>query len=230
MLQKEPVPYEPFGPFVVRETGGVDGRNIPLMVSTDGVALLLGREPAAGQLSASRMRRLRELLESKELRREAANPPKESDDRCSDQIAVSLEMGALRMGREQPCGGDGNTPPTFGEILDLLADARQGSFDGPVTAAEPALVPVRLERTGSDDPDDDYVLVLRADGTGQVTRQGETRPTDVPEQEQLDALRLLIDRLPALPPSPSPSRRPGCAGDGVVTLHRDCENPVVLPD
>lgn len=230
LLQKDPVPYEPFGPFIVRETGGVDGRNLPLMVSPDGVALLLGRETVAGQLSGSRMQKLRELLESEELRREAANPPKDSDGQCSDQIAVSLEMGALRMGSEQSCGGDGDTPPTFGEILGLLADARSGSFDGPVAAADPVLVPVRLERTGSEDEEDDYVVALRADGTGTVTQRGQSSPTDELEEAQLDALRLLLDRLPTPPQSPSPSRRSGCEGEGTVALTRADDVPIVLPD
>lgn len=230
LLRQDPVPYEPFGPFIVRETGGVDGRNIPLMVSTDGVALLLGREPVAGQLSESRLQKLRELLESEELRREAANPPKDSEEKCSDQIGISLEMGALRMSRRQTCGSDGDLPPTFGEILGLLADARSGSFDGPVAAPDPALVTVRLERTGSDDEDDDYVVVVRADGTGTVTRRGRSSPTDELGEEQRDALRLLLDRLPTPPQTPSPSRRPGCEGEGSVTLKRADDAPIVLPD
>lgn len=230
LLQNDPVPYEPFGPFIVRETGGVDGRNIPLMVSTDGVALLLGHEPAAGQLSEKRMVRLRELLESEDLRREAANPPNDSDDRCSDQIGVSLEMGSLQIGRTQSCGSGVDAPRTFGEILRLLEDARSGDFDAPVTSADPALVPVRLERSGSDDEDEDYVIALRADGTGEVTERGRTTPTRDLEPEQHDALRLLLDRLPATVPSPSPSRRPRCEGEGRWVLQRGDDPAIVLPD
>ena len=42
------VPSEPFGGFVVGEFGGIDGRQNILYARTDGVALLVSRQPASG--------------------------------------------------------------------------------------------------------------------------------------------------------------------------------------
>ena len=67
-----PVPIVPFTDVVVTEVGGVDGRYNVLLIKTDGVALLMGREPSAGQIDETDLSRLRTLLESEQFRREVA--------------------------------------------------------------------------------------------------------------------------------------------------------------
>lgn len=192
----------PFGPFLVRESGGVDGRNHLLEVSASGTALLMSRVVAAGQLAEPALARLRTLLTSDAFRREAAASAEEKDDlTCADGVTVSVEMGALRV-TSDPCGSRREEArPAYGEILTLLADARAGRFEQTLPDPEPALQTLALTRTTVDDP---YAITVRPDGAGTLTRPGVravSRRLDAPAQ---DALRLLQARLAEQPSGACP--------------------------
>jgi hypothetical protein len=93
-------PPEPFGDFSV-EFGGIDGRqNILYVRSADGVALLISRASAAGQLSDQSLTRLQQLLTSRQFReevtREAQRKSKASEPVCADQITTEVTWAACR--------------------------------------------------------------------------------------------------------------------------------------
>ncbi|HEY5821814.1 MAG TPA: twin-arginine translocation signal domain-containing protein [Propionibacteriaceae bacterium] len=190
----------------VTESGGVDGRRNVLSVQTDGTAVLLGRQVAAGQLPAADLARLRTLLESEQFRREAtAEPGKPSKYSCTDMVYLTVTMGPLSVSRSGTCGGDREKPaPAYGEIVSLLSQPRRGIFPDPVGNLEPRLQPLTLERTETGNAGG-YRIAVRADGSGSVRRTGGQvdRRLDRPAA---DALRLLQARLLAAAPQPCAPR------------------------
>lgn len=197
LLGKGPVDLVPFGDFVVRETGGEDGRDIPLLVSADGTALLVGRSPAAGRLSEQKMSRLQELLESERLRREAANPPEDEErSTCADGVVVTITMGSLTVRNGETCGGSGRATPAFDEVLALLEDARDGEFDAPLSDEIPPLPSLRLDRKGFED-EPDLTITVAPNGSARLTpatKGSRTPRAEMLEPEQRDALRLVLDQ------------------------------------
>ncbi len=201
-------PAEPFGDFVVGEFGGIDGRQNILHVRADGVALLISRAPAAGRLSDQKLSRLQTLLTSEQFReevaREAQQKPRTPEQVCSDQITNEVTMGKLSMSRTKPCGEETGPTPAFDEIISIVAPAMRGTFDGPVKAREPLLVPVRLERSGFQDRPD-YTMMIDSTGRGTMTpTSGGSTQRDL-SVEQRDTLRLLLARISEKPVVPCTS-------------------------
>lgn len=184
-----------FTGLTVTESGGVDGRRNVLSVETDGTALLMARQVAAGQLPSADLARLQTLLESPQFRREAAAPKAESRYSCSDMVYLTVTMGAVSVGRSGTCGGDEEEPaPAYGEIVALLSPPLRGAFVEPVSKAEPRLRLVELERAETENAAG-YRIEVGADGSGSVRRTGRPRVEKRLDRPALDALRLLQHRL-----------------------------------
>jgi hypothetical protein len=193
------VPLVPFTDVVVTESGGVDGRYNVLLIQTDGIALLMGRDPSAGRIAEEKLARLRTLLESEQFRREVATVTPSEPPQCTDQITVTVAMGPLEMSRTGPCPTGSDSPtPAFDEIVRLVSVALHGAFDQPVPAGPPALIPVRLEATeAAGEPG--YLITIDARGRGVGFRAGAPRVRrNLPDDAQ-DTLRLLLARLAAAP-------------------------------
>ena len=194
-----PVPTVSFTDVTVTETGGVDGRYNVLVIQTDGIALLMGREPSAGRIGEEKLSRLRTLLESEQFRQEVATMTSPEPPQCSDQITVAVVMGPLTMSRTGPCStGDDRPTPAFDEIVSIVSAPLQGKFDRPVPAGPPALVPVRLvAKEAAGEPG--YLITVDDRGRGILT------PVDAPPvrrtlpDDEQDTLRLLLARLAAAP-------------------------------
>ncbi len=213
---RRPADLVPFGDFVVRETGGIDGRRFVLEVGAHGTALLMSRVVAAGQLAGESMSRLEVLLTSRQFRTEAAHKePDPTRHRCADLVSVTVAMGALSVTRTDPCGQQRERPaPATAEILSILAAARQGDFTAPVPASVPTLQPVRLERFG----DDAYVIEVDAAATGRLTVDGVVQRREALATSARDALRLLLPRLVALPAESCASPAPYALTVGRVAV------------
>jgi hypothetical protein len=219
-------PAEPFGDFVVGESGGIDGRQNILHVRADGVALLISRAPAAGRLSDQKLSRLQTLLTSEQFReevaRQAQRKPRPPEQVCSDQITNEVMMGELSMSRTEPCGEETRPTPAFDEIISIVAPAMRGTFDGPVETPEPRLVPLRLERSGLQDQPD-YAMMIDATGRGTMTpTSGGSTQRDL-SVEQRDTLRLLIARISEKPVVP-------CTSTAYYRLRADTQPAISGPD
>ena len=206
----------PFSDVTVTESGGVDGRYNVLLIQTDGVGLVMGRQPAAGQIGEEQLSRLRTLLESEQFRLEVARQTPPEPPQCTDQVTVGVVMGPLEMSRTGPCPtGDDRPTPAFDEIVRIVSVPLHGAFDQPVPAGPPALVPVRLEAAASTSGEPGYVITVDAHGRGVLTRAG-TAPVrrTLPDDAQ-DTLRLLLARLTAANPvdCADPGRRRAIIGD-----------------
>jgi hypothetical protein len=220
-------PSEPFNDFSVGEFGGIDGRqNILYVRAADGVALLISRAPAAGQLTDQSLSRLQELLTSEqfrqELRREAQRKSKAPAPVCSDQITTEVTMGSLAMSRTEPCGEKSEPTPAFDEILSIVAPAMQGNFDGPVDTTEPRLLPMRLERLQVQDQPA-YRIRIDAAGRAMITIAGRASELHELSIQQRDTVRLLQARVidePAVP----------CTSTAHYQLHIESEPAVSGPD
>jgi hypothetical protein len=209
------VPSVPFSEVRVIESGGVDGRYNVLLILTDGIGLLMGRQPSAGQIGEKQLSRLRTLLESEQFRREVARQTSPEPPQCSDQVTVAIEMGPLEMSRTGPCPtGDDRPTPAFDEIVRIVSVPLHGAFDQPVPTGAPALVPVRLEAAESSG-EPGYVITVDARGRGVLTRAGETPVRRTLPDDARDTLRLLLARLTAAQPvdCADPGRRRAIIGD-----------------
>jgi hypothetical protein len=219
-------PSEPFGDFSLGEFGGIDGRQNILYVRADGVALLVSRMPAAGQLSDQDLSRLKTLLTSRqfrqEVKREADRKAKSPAPVCSDQITTEVTMGNLWLSRTGPCGGETAPTPAFDEIVSILSPAMQGSFDGPVDTTEPRLLPMRLERLQLQDQPA-YTITINAGGHAMITIAGRTSEFHDLSIEQRDTVRLLLARLIETPVVP-------CTSKAHYQLHIDSEPKTSGPD
>jgi hypothetical protein len=220
-------PSERFSDFSVGEFGGIDGRqNILYVRAADGVALLISRAPAAGQLSAQSLSRLQELLTSDQFREEVARQAQRKSKApapvCSDQITTAVTMGSLSMSRTEPCGGKSEPTPAFDEILSIVAPAMQGNFDGPVDTSEPRLLPIRLERLQVQDQPA-YTIRIDSAGRAMITIGGRKSELHELSIQQRDTIRLLQARIidePAVP----------CTSSAYYQLHVDSEPAVSGPD
>jgi hypothetical protein len=184
-------------PFTVSEAGGVDGRTNTLLVRPDGVAVLMSRRPAAGQLQPATLDRVRTLLASDDLREEAATASRERVPVCPDSLSVTLTIGDLTMTETGSCRGVTQAPsPAFDEIVRLLTPALSGRFDGPVVGDQPHLVPVRIEGRPLGQQQES---VFAVDAEGQARRTTPGGPDDVRRltADDRDVLRLLLERLQA---------------------------------
>jgi hypothetical protein len=164
-------------------------------VRADGVALLISRAAATGRLKDQKLSRLQTLLTSEQFREEVARKaqqnPRTPEQVCSDQISNEVTMGKLSMSRTEQCGEETRPTPAFDEIISIVAPAMRGTFDGPVKAPEPLLVPVRLERSGFQDRPD-YTMKIDATVRGTMTpTSGGSMQRDL-SVEQRDTLRLLL--------------------------------------
>jgi hypothetical protein len=220
-------PSEPFSDFSVGESGGIDGRqNILYVRAADGVALLISRAPASGKLSDQSLRRLQELLTSKQFRdevtREAQRKSKAPEPVCSDQITTEVTMGSLSMRRTDPCGVKSEPTPAFDEILSIVAPAMHGNFDGPVDTAEPRLLPMRLERLQVQDQPA-YMIRIDTAGRAMITIAGRASELHELSIQQRDTVRLLQARLIDEPVVP-------CTSTAYYQLHVDTEPAVSGPD
>ncbi len=209
-----PVPLVPFTEVMVTESGGVDGRYNVLLIQTDGVALVMGREPSAGRIGEEKLSRLRTLLESEQFRREVATVTPPEPPQCSDQITVAVAMGTLEMSRTGPCPPGNDRPtPAFDEIVSIVSAPLHGMFDRPVPTGPPALVPVRLEaKEAAGEPG--HVITVDARGRGQLTRTGAPPVRRTLPDDAQDTLRLLLARLAAAPVADcaDPGRRRAIVG------------------
>ena len=219
-------PAEPFGDFVVGESGGIDGRQNILHVRADGVALLISRAPAAGRLSDQKLSRLQTLLTSEQFReevaRQAQQKPRTPEQVCSDQITNEVTMGKLSMSRTEPCGEETGSTPAFDEIISIVAPALRGTFDGPVNTPEPALVSVRLERSGLQDQPG-YTMMIDATGRGTMTPSSGGSTQRELTVQQRDTLRLLIGRISEKPVVP-------CTSTGYYRLQAEMQPAISGPD
>jgi hypothetical protein len=220
-------PSEPFNDFSVGEFGGIDGRqNILYVRAADGVALLISRAPAAGQLTDQSLGRLQELLTSEqfreEVRREAQRKSKAPAPVCSDQITTEVTMGSLSMSRTEPCGEKSEPTPAFDEILSIVAPAMQGNFDGPVDTTEPRLLPMRLERLQVQDQPA-YRIRIDAAGRAMITIAGRESELHELSIQQRDTVRLLQARVIDEPVVP-------CTSTAHYQLHVESEPAVSGPD
>ena len=223
-----PGPPVPFSELRVTEVGGIDGRFNVLVIRTDGVAVLMGRAPSAGQLADAKLSRLRALLESEQFRREVAAASESSPEppQCTDQITVELRMGSLAISRTGPCpSDDGRRPmPAYDEILSIVNAPLHGQFDRPVPAGPPVLVPVRLEaQTTATEPG--YQATVDARGRGTLTRSGSAPVRRTLPAESQDTLRLLIPRLTSASPTASPT---ACAEPGRHRVTTGGRDPVTV--
>jgi hypothetical protein len=220
-------PSEPFSDFSVGEFGGIDGRqNILYVRAADGVALLISRAPAAGQLSDQSLSRLQELLTSEQFReevtREAQRKSKAPAPVCSDQITTEVTMGSLSMSRTEPCNEKSEPTPAFDEILSIVAPAMQGNFDEPVDTTEPRLLSMRLERS---QVQDQPAYTIRIDGAGRarITIAGRASELHELSIQQRDTVRLLQARIIDEPVVP-------CTSTAYYQLHVDSKPAVSGPD
>jgi hypothetical protein len=198
-------PSETFIDFTVGEFGGIDGRQNILHVRTDGVALLVSRIPAAGRLSDQKLGRLRTLLTSDQFRQEVIREAQRKSTApapvCSDQITTVVTMGSLSMSRTEPCGEESEPTPAFDEIINVIAPALRGRFDGPVDTTEPRLLPVRLERIELPDQPG-YTIKVDATGRAMMNVPGGRSSDKELTIQQRDTLRLLIARVIEKPVAP----------------------------
>jgi hypothetical protein len=218
-------PSEPFSDFSVGEFGGIDGRqNILYVRAADGVALLISRAPAAGQLSDQSLSRLQELLTSEQFREEVTRETRRKSKApvCSDQITSEVTMGSLSMSRSEPCGEKSEPTPAFEEILSIVAPAMQGNFDGPVDTSEPRLLAMRLERLQIQDQPA-YTIKIDAAGRAMITIAGRASELHELSIQQRDAVRLLQARVIDDPVVP-------CTSTAYYQLHIDSEPAVSGPD
>jgi hypothetical protein len=218
-------PAEPFGDFVVGEFGGIDGRQNLLHVRADGVALLISRAPAAGQLNDPDLNRLRTLLTSEQFRKEVSeaqrNPPTPQQV-CSDQITTKVTMSKLSISRTEPCGAASEPTPAFDEIVSSVAPAMSGNFDRPVDTTKPRLFPVRLERLQVQDQPA-YTIKIDGAGRGMITISG--RKSELHSCRSSSATPFGCSLPESLRCRLSPvGRRPitGCAS----TQSRRCQAPI----
>jgi hypothetical protein len=219
-------PAEPFGDFVVGESGGIDGRQNILQVRADGVALLISRVPGAGRLSDQKLSRLQTLLTSEQFRQEVIREARRKSTApapvCSDQITTEVTMGNLSMSRTEPCGEDSEPTPAFDEIVSIAAPALWGAFDGPVDTAEPRLHPLRLERIESQDQPA-YTIKLDPTGRAMINMPGaRSRELELTVQQR-DTLRLLIAQVIEKPVAP-------CTAPARYRLRVDKQPAVSGPD
>jgi hypothetical protein len=220
-------PSEPFSDFSVGEFGGIDGRqNILYVRAADGVALLISRAPAAGKLSDQSLRRIQELLTSKQFREEvtraAQRKSKAPEPVCSDQIMTEVTMGSLSMSRTEPCGDKSEPTPAFDEILSIVDPAMHGNFDGPVDTAEPRLLPMRLERLQAQEQPA-YTIRIDTAGRAMITIAGLASELHELSIQQRDTVRLLQARLIDEPVVP-------CTSTAHFQLHVDTEPAVAGRD
>lgn len=182
-------------PFTVSESGGIDGRMTTLLVRPDGVAVLMSRRPAAGQVRSETLDRVRELLGSEDLAAEAATASREHVPVCPDNLSITLTAGDLTMTETGSCDGVEQAPsPVFDEIVRLVSPALAGRFDGPVVGDQPHLVALRLEGRPLGEHQE---LVFTVDPAGEVRRVTPGQPDDVRSLAagDRDVLRLLLERL-----------------------------------
>ena len=204
-----PVSEAAFGPFVVGEFGGVDGRRNQVEVARTGTTLVTGRLVAAGRIDNDLVEQARRILTSTEFRREVADSTVTGDDinqRCSDQVTWSVSMGELRSSIPDRCGsGTGPDRTATAQVISLVRDAAQGRFAGPLGPAAPELVGCRLGVRSRET----YAIDLEPDGRLILDRDG-GRTVHELESSGRDALRLLLPRLIA---------RPGtCRADAPIQL------------
>ena len=202
----EPLPFVAFSDFEVGQFGGVGGRQNVLRVRTDGVAILMSPQPASGRFAASTVDRLRTLLESEELRREAAAAAaKDAEQRvpkCADLFSTAVTMGDLHLSVAEPCGSDAGPPtPAFDEIVTLTAAALRGEFDGPVDSREPKLRALELERAAYGDHVA-FTITVDPDGRSTLSYAGHVRRRLTLDAADRDTLRLLVARLVEVPTQP----------------------------
>ena len=210
-------------PFTISESGGIDGRMNTLLVRPDGVAVLMSRRPAAGQIRPETLDRVRGLLASEELREEAVRAGRERVPVCPDNLSVTLTVGDLSMTETGSCDGVRQAPsPAFDEIARLLAPPLGGVFDGPVASDQPRLVPLRLQGRPLGQREES---VFTVDGEGRVRRTTPGRPDDVrslPAGDR-DVLRFLLERLQTARVEP-------CAGSSRYVLTVGGPSEVSGPD
>jgi hypothetical protein len=206
-LRPDPVPLPGlrFGEFTVTEAGGIDGRYNVLKLRPDGVGLYLSTDSTAGRVNQPTMDRLKELFESTEFRAEAARPAPKPTQQCSDQISDTIQLGEVSMSREAQCQPP-EDKPAFDEILRLVNRPLRGEFDQPLSASQPRLQPLTVERTGYDRPD--YLVRISATGTAELVLDHAAARRARLSQDRQDALRLIQDWIGVLP-APTPCPRPG---------------------
>jgi hypothetical protein len=218
-------PAEPFGDFGIGEFGGIDGRQNILHVRADGVALLISRAPAAGQLNDPDLSRLRTLLTSEQFRKEVSEAQRNlptPQQVCSDQITNEVTMGRLSISRTEPCGAESEPTPAFDEILSIVAPAMSGNFDRPVDITEPRRFPMRLERLQVRDQPA-YTIKIDGAGRAMITISGRESELHSLSVQQRDTIRLLIARITEMPVTP-------CTSKAYYRLRVDKEPAVSGPD
>jgi hypothetical protein len=221
------VPSEPFGDFVVTESGGIDGRQNIVYVRADGVALLVSRQPSSGRLSEETMSRLRDLLTSPQFRQEVVRDVQRKQrapvPACSDQITTEVTMGSLAISRSDPCREKSEPTPTFDEIISIVAPALQGHFDGPVDAAEPLLSALWLRRIQLQDRPA-YTMKVDNRGRAMIMMSGRSAERQSLSVQQRDTVRLLVARVIEKPVVPCTSQQAS------YQLHVENEPAVEGPD
>jgi hypothetical protein len=179
-----------------------------LHVRADGVALLISRAPAAGQLNDPDLSRLRTLLTSEQFRKEVSEAQRNlptPQQVCSDQITNEVTMGRLSISRTEPCGAESEPTPAFDEILSIVAPAMSGNFDRPVDITEPRRFPMRLERLQVRDQPA-YTIKIDGAGRAMITISGRESELHSLSVQQRDTIRLLIARITEMPVTPCTSK------------------------
>lgn len=165
-----PVQGAVFGEFSVTRSGGVAGVHDQLRVSPDGLAVELSPDLRVGRLSAGRVARARQLLESDELAREARDARRDADDECVDTFVTGVQMGDLSMVAPGSCGaGRRRATPALDELLTVVADARRGVFDEPLGPADVLASSVRVVQPAARGREP-FTIDLDRDGTATLRR------------------------------------------------------------
>ncbi len=195
LLPPEPVPLEPFGDFSLTTTGGVAGIYRELRISADGTALVLSDDPAAGRIGAATIDRLRQLLESEELRRDIARLQADrGESRCSDAFRTTLRMGELKPTWSDPCG---MVPtPALDQLDEIVQPFWKGFFEEPLPE-RPAPPRIDIEEVRSGKPTG--VRVEIASGQATLIEGGTRGQTRELTPEQLYALQLSAAAPPCRP-------------------------------
>jgi len=164
----------------------VAGVHHQVRVAADGTTLVLTDRPRAGILHPDDLARLRRLLASDELAREARSRPRITHQ-CADGFVYTVTAGRLRISRAS-CG-EATDAPTFARVVALLRKPTLEPFPPP--PAGPPLPTATIERSGGDAGSRD-TLSIRPDGNTIVLRSSGAPQPRRATTEDADLLRALL--------------------------------------
>lgn len=184
-----PGPPVSFDDLVVTES--VAGTTEELRIRADGMALsLLISESVGGRIPTETLDSLRELLESDDLRREAAELAKALEqESCEPVVTRELRIGAFQVVQQTPCTAGVKTP-TLDGVNGLLDELWKGGITEPLGSDGPELPRITVEGLLSGKPDGSRIEINNDRTAVQTYGSSKPRQKEVPEP-QFDALRMI---------------------------------------